>query len=419
MIIIVSSLLFLLSIINYLFARTFLYPPFIFSFLWALLLLILKCAGSMFYSISNETLLIFLFGAIAFSLGGFIPLLLKRSRRKEKPLLYRENRWPEYIINIILLFSICFLPYYVYCLVKAGISSGFGNFWMGLKYQMVNNKANLGVGLFRIQALVGFTSILSYLEYKLGRLTKKKALIMILIALFYELSTTQRVGAFRLICALLGVKFVLERRINYRFLLTTIVLGFFAFVIPAILVEQISKTGNLSAKFLSATKLTLLYGEGGLIAFDRVIATPTNYIGPRLATYRFFLALSNALGYTNFELPKLIPILTFTPLPTNVYTMYFSYFMDFGYLGVFGLTFLIGIVSSFIFIHAYYDKNEIYIFLYGIMIIATILISSMNEIFYTSISYWLQAILFILVAYKIPMFFKRRKDEKRIRFNNN
>ena len=416
MIILFSILLFILSIFNYLLVRSFLYPPFIFSFLWALLLLVLKFAGSMFYSISHETLFLYLIGAVAFSIGGLFPLLFKYSREK-KVLLSEKSKWPEFVINIGLVFSLILLPYYLYYLIGAGLSSGFGNFWMGLKYQMVNNEMILRAPLFRFKAFVGFTAILAYLEYKCGKVTKKKALLIIIIAMVYELSTAQRAGVFRLIFALLGVKFMTEKKFDYKFLGKMLVLFFLMFTIPAILIGQIQKSSSLIEMFSSGIKLVVLYGVGGLVAFDKVIASPSFYISPRITTFRFFSALLNILGYTKYELPSFIPIITFTPLPTNVYTFYFSYFMDFGYFSLFMLTLLIGMFSSFIFMHAYYDKNNIFIFLYG-LVIAGVLISSMNEVFYTAISYWLQAIILLLIVYKLPSLFRRREDEKRVRYSN-
>jgi len=416
MLIIFSLLLFILSILNYLLARSFLYPPFIFSIFWALLLLVLKFAGNMFYSISYETLFLYFIGAVAFSIGGLVPLLFKHSREKEVT-FSEKSKWPEFVINIGLIFSLILLPYYFYYLIRVGLSSGLGNFWMGLKYQLVNNKMILSTPLSRFRAFVGFTSILAYLEYKCGKVTKKKALLIIIIAMIYELSTTQRAGAFRLVFVLLGVKFITERMINYRFLGKMLVLFFFMFIIPAILIGQIQKSSSLIESFSSGMKLVALYGVGGLVAFGKVIANPSFYIGSRITTFRFFSALLNTLGYTKYELPTFNPIFTLTPLPTNTYTFYFSYFMDFGYFGLFMLTFLIGIFSSFIFMRAYYGKNNIFIFLYG-LVIAVILVSSMNEIFYTAISYWLQAIIFLLIVYKLPSLFRRREDEKGIRYSN-
>jgi len=97
----------------------------------------------------------------------------------------------------------------------------------------------------------------------------------------------------------------------------------------------------------------------------------------------------------------MVPIYTDTPLPTNVYTIYYTYFLDYGYLGVFILMFIIGIFSSLVFKRAYIKKEKIYIFLYG-MVFAGLIISCANEFFFTTVSYWIQAIIFLYIIYRFP-----------------
>jgi len=145
----------------------------------------------------------------------------------------------------------------------------------------------------------------------------------------------------------------------------------------------------------------MVYLLGGVVAFDNVVKNTELYAGPRLTTFRFIFAFLDRIGLANYDLPKFIPVYTYTPAPTNVYTIYFSYFLDYGYMGIFILLFIIGFFSSTIFISAYFKRSKNGIFLYG-MVISALLISNVNEAFFIPLSYWLQAVIFLFFVCKFP-----------------
>jgi putative transposase len=64
-----------------------------------------------------------------------------------------------------------------------------------------------------------------------------------------------------------------------------------------------------------------------------------------------------------------------------------------------------------VFKRAYFKKEKIYIFLYG-MVFAGLIISCAAEDFFIALSYWLQAIIFLYIIYKLPNLLIKPLKEK-------
>jgi oligosaccharide repeat unit polymerase len=399
--IIFSAMLFTLAVFNYYIAGTYLYPPVIFSVFWAVLLFVLALSGNMFYSISHSTLFIYLMGALAFSAGAIVPVMM---RRIKKPKAYNlktiKNKYSDVIINIGLIASIFVFPYYCFKLYQIASSSGFSNLWVGLRYATVYGGASIG-WLTYFVAFVRFLAVFSYIESKNVKSRKIRAYILIVLSLMYDLLSMGRTAAFSLILVLLGVKVVLEKKVSFKSILIFAIISFIVFAIPAVLLGKGGSIGNsLSENVRGVSNSLTVYLLGGVVAFDNVVKNPGLYAGPIITTFRFFLALLNRIGIGHYDLPRFVSMVTYTPSPTNVYTIYFSYFLDYGNMGIFIFLFIIGFFSSIVFINAYFKSSKISTFLYG-MVIAALLVSNGGEAFFSALSSWLQAGIFLFFVYKL------------------
>jgi len=159
--IIFSVMLFLLATFNYYITGICLYPPVIFSVFWAGLLFVLALSGNMFYSISYNTLFIYLMGALAFSTGAILPIIMRRTK-KVYNLNIIKNEYSDAIINIGLIVFIFVFPYYCFKLYKIASSSAFSNLYVGLRYEMSYGGASIGWLAYFI-SFVRFLAIFSYL----------------------------------------------------------------------------------------------------------------------------------------------------------------------------------------------------------------------------------------------------------------
>lgn len=430
LLIIFSLMLLLLAILNYYIGKTLLYPPVIFSLWWALLLFFLVIAGDMFYEVSADTLLIYFMGAFAFSLGGIIPFIVARknvSNKKSEGIIQKVFEYKSFhrkIINAGLLISLIILPFFWFKVRDIATLSNINNFWVAIRYETVYGNANLGFFKYFL-GILNLFAIFSYLESldKISKTDKIKMYLIIIVIIIYNLLLMQRIGIIFLVFTLIAVKFMYERKINFQFLFKSIAVLVILFGIPAVL---LGKGGSIHNSLLEniegILKMAALYTLGGAVGFNNVVMNPCQYIDTGFTTFRFFYALLNRIGLAHYNLPKMIPIYTYTPLPTNVYTIYYTYFLDYGYLGVFILMLIIGIFSSFVFKRAYFKKDKIYIFLYG-MVFAGVIISCANEFFFTTLSYWIQAIIFLYIIYRFPKLLlkplknRRREEVEKIRYS--
>jgi len=404
--VIFSAMLFTLAVFNYRIAGTYLYPPVIFSFFWAGLLFVLALSGNMFYSISYNTLFIYFMGALAFSTGAIIPMTMRRvGKAKDHNLRTVESRYSDVIINIGLIASIVVFPYYCFKLYHIASSSGFSNLWVGLRYATVYGGVSVE-WLAYFVAFVTFLAVFSYIESKNVKSRRIRAYILIVLSLMYSLLSMARIGTINLIFMLLGVRAVLEKKVSFKPILVFAIVLFIVFAIPAVLLGKGGSIGNSLSDNLRGTLNSLMvYLLGGVVAFGNVVKTPGLYAGSGMTTFKFFLTLLNRIGIGHYDLSHFIPMVTYTPSPTNVYTIYFSYFLDYGYLGICIMLVLIGFFSSIVFIDAYVKGSKISIFLYG-MVIAALLFSSASEAFFITLSYWLQAGIFLFLVYKFPLMIK-------------
>ena len=137
---------------------------------------------------------------------------------------------------------------------------------------------------------------------------------------------------------------------------------------------------------------------GGLVAFDKVVqdAAPAS---PPFYTLRFFYAVAQSLGW-NTELPHIILPFSTVPDLTNVYTMYYPYYTDFGIAGLCLLTAIVGGALTALYRAARAGRPAAAV-LYGLAF-AFLLLSSSLEGFIVNLSYWIRATVFVNLFFRLP-----------------
>jgi oligosaccharide repeat unit polymerase len=397
----------ILTLIDYKIAKTFLYPPAIFSALWAILLVALVLSGETFYPVTSKTLGIYFVGAFSFSLGGILALITHKNNKSriecinELKCSNQRSLFIHKCLKIMLAFLILLFPYYVYRMLSFGQTSGMPNIWIGIRYQTsILMEGKLGIFSYII-ALSQFTAFISFYETRRHNDKSYISYLSIIVALLYQFFTVSRLGIINLIVGLIGIDFVSSG----RFKLKPILIGSFAllisFAIPAIL---LNKGGSLDAgireNLAGVLKSFQVYSLGGLVAFDSVVNSPYIFINAYIPTLRFFYSVANMFG-ANVYFPAVNTQVVFTPQPTNVYTIYSSYFLDFGLGGIIIILIIIGFLSVLIYKQALKHRPEGTI-LYGIML-GSLVVSCANEAFWTTLSSWIQATVLIIILYRFPL----------------
>lgn len=389
----------MLMYINYCVSRSLLYPPAAFTCLWAVMLSLLALSGNFFYPVSDYTLLIFTLGSLAFSMGGFFSetSLINQCRRSCATYSYRRVAW---LLDKTIWLLILMIPFYFKRLHELSALSGVDDFWMGIRTQTSSGqKDSVGFGLFGyLIALANFSSIAALSECIRASYSKRKTALIILLTFSYGMTTAARTGTITLLLSLICTLLLYGKfKARTAFLFSASFL--FLFSAPAIL---LGKGGNVDASFSENMEGVIhslqIYTLAGLVAFDQTVLHPGS-IPSNNSTFMFFFSLLKALG---FDVKTVSPILdyTSTPVPTNVYSVYFPYYSDMGLIGLVCIMFVLGAALSFFYRRAVSARPE-FIVLYSLGF-ASLMLTCFVEAFFTALSYWIQATIFSFVLYNMP-----------------
>ena len=194
----------MLSVVNLRLEGSLKYPPTLFAAWWSLLLAALAASGDAFFPISTAALGIYILGACALSVGGLFALLLFRRNRIPRPLPIRnwECRGRVLTGSVILLAAL--FPGLWQRIVQISAASGVHNFWVGVRFQTMQEGSTLGF----FDYLIFFSTIVALAAFENSQRRKTGrwlAAAAIVICLAYHLVAASRLGALILIAGLVGI----------------------------------------------------------------------------------------------------------------------------------------------------------------------------------------------------------------------
>ncbi|MHB8792312.1 MAG: O-antigen polymerase [Thermoleophilia bacterium] len=394
-----------IAALNFLVTKSFRYPPSYFAVIWAIFLFALLISDNFFYPVSLKTLTIFTLANVMFSLGGLLVISMYQNNRKATALIRnpRDTLFVKRFLDISLLLLLLSLPIYWQHLQQLSTNLAIEDFWISLRTQTASgDSSEQGFGIFAyLTAFSTFIAIAACYENNGSPFMRLRAYALITISLIYNVLTVSRLGAVVTIFGVIGVILIRDGRIKIRTLLIGFIVFSLVFSVPAMILKKGGSLENdISENTATIFESFQLYSLGGLVAFDSAVDSREN-IETNWLSLRFFSTLANSFG-ADFDPPSLILDYAFTPQPTNLYTMFFAYYFDFGFAGLAVLMFIFGALTTWIYLRAINGDAQAAI-LYG-LIFASLLLSSANEPFLTTISYWMQAILFTFVFYKLPLY---------------
>jgi oligosaccharide repeat unit polymerase len=384
----------ILSGINYRLGGSFVYPPALFAGWWSLLLVALACSGGIFLPISSYTLIIYIVGPCAMSLGGMAALVSWGRRfagRSSRGSWECRNR----ILTGSLILLTVLLPALWYRIQQLSAASGVRDFWVGVRLQTMQSDKTLGV----FDELIFFSTITAWVAFmeqqRLGT-GRLRAVVAIILGVLYHLATASRLGALILIGGLVGITLIHGKNL-FRSLVGGGMAVIVVFVSMALALNKGTERGDSSTeKAISLAHSFQLYALGGVVAFDSVaagLATPES----QGRTYRVLYAAARTSGY-NVELPQLPSQYVYTPIPTNVYSIYYPYFVDFGPIGVGIVLSILGLLFTLIYLSA---KGGAGPFMVGYgLLFSYITLSSADEYVFSLVSMNVRAGLFLALLYR-------------------
>lgn len=315
---------------------TILFPPALFCAIWSVTLLGLTTAGNTFLPLSDYTCLVFLVGAVAFSIGGAISLCASRSPSLNREVLTASNATIRIALDVLLAAVVLAFPYYMHLAVRLAGTSNPIYMFAEIRRQMVTSTGGSPFGLAaNLNVVAGLVATAQFFELDGSWPRRIRAGLAVLLTLCYSSLTGSKGGALILI-TLFFVLQVRARRIKPAVTLgaAAIVVSFFVGGLFAV---------NLSGRHFEGAGAAMRevgseiesYWLGSPVAFGQIAARPDSLASAENIG-RFFLQTGQSLGL-HTEVPSLYAKYTAVRgdgSDTNTYTIYFSYFKDYGWFGM-------------------------------------------------------------------------------------
>jgi oligosaccharide repeat unit polymerase len=343
MVLLVGIGLFALAIACYRIGRSWLFPPALYAVVWSMVMFVAFLTQYKGYTLSEEAALIFIAGVTSFVFGGFVVTLYFGNKVQTVSVPLRREK---YIKTFIMVYSVglwSLIPAFIIAVNEAGQTVGIDQFALAARYTL-GQVDRTGIPRF-YQSLTSIGSVLAFCAAWLYNGSRRDKILLGLgvgAPLTMSVLTFSRSPVYAL---LIGVLAILAFRKTVKS--STLAIGaLIVLIITMSMGAFLGKTPGLFDTQGSSTEVMdslLVYYIGGPLAFSEVLASPST-VGEQQLSLRFFTQAFQSFG-AEITLPDNVLAYVTEDLG-NVYTMYFAYWLDWGWLGVIGVSVLAGIVCT-------------------------------------------------------------------------
>ena len=384
-----------------------LHPSVVQSGLWAVQIIGLIILKDRFIEPASEALFLTVIGSLMFSigshcssnnLGGYGNIMTSRKIRTDN-----LSWW-----LIALIIAICLYNQYRIFLELAGGEDFARGLVIVRTLMSIENDEVYGVYKYGYSIAVGALLLLQtfIIKNRPSFFYISMFVFYFFVALFTAILSTGR-GNVSYIFVLLGLVYILcgkKNQINRRLFKALGLVSLITFLIFWVMGNLMGKAGDNA---IDAISDILDYQFSPLLALSVYLEShPITIFGHEYGsnTFRFFISLLSFIGLHD-KPPSLVQEFVNVPQSTNVYTAYFNYIKDFGWLGVTVISFLLGLLHGILFRWSMRDKNNdfaLYILAISYM---PLLYSLGGEAYFSLLSIWIQYFL-------IGIFLTQRNKKK-------
>ena len=331
---------------NFYVGRSLLFPPCLFTGMWLINLGVLLVSDHLFYQVGDTACLVYLVGALSFSLGGVLVYARSECGSCARPtqlvLTGEARRDVRCALDLMLLLLIISLPYYFYIAktLAGNVSAEFVLDAIRMREVSASGKSNpFGhfAGNLAILALLCAPAV--YYESDSSVRWRIRITLSVLLALAYGFLSGSKEGVL-VFLTLIFVAWLKTGRLRLRNLVVSLVLMLGLFSLGLVAINFVSQSqAGLEPIVTKVGSAILVYWLAGVVAFGKVANHP-DVIHVTQNIWRFFLETARDLGVRVAEPSLHEPYAVVSAQPeirqmgANTYTAYISYFPDFGWLGV-------------------------------------------------------------------------------------
>jgi oligosaccharide repeat unit polymerase len=288
------------------------------------------------------------------------------------------------VYNVMFILAVICVPlslYYTYKFVTANALSD--NIFFNLRYYATDSHD--APSFLKYTTYIALIPLLA--ECNSPQINKLRLLLLFCLNIMLGLATMAKTALFTTI---ISTVFVL----SYNGKISKAVFGyvFIGFIALTILFNNIrSFSGDAGGDDADVISVYLL---SPIPAFDTAVNLHhVSYDGS--STFRFFYQFAKSCGF-DVEAKRTVQEFVRVPMMTNVYTIFYQYYLDFGYIGIL----IFGLVNGWIYGRVYAKINECpHLKLFYAYLFVSLCLQFFNEVFWVVFSIVIQVFILSKIIY--------------------
>jgi oligosaccharide repeat unit polymerase len=403
MLVITTAALAALTLLMLVAARNTLFPPVLFCGTWLVTMLGLLVAGDIVYDAGEYAYLVFLTGALAFSAGGIVMLGLCGRPPAYPRAPVKTPRVTRTALDILLLLLCASFPYYLRLAFSIAGTTELAPAVNSIRQQTIESEGQRIFGTVgaNLAVVASLTAVAMVYETDGTWLRRLRALVAAVVALAYSMLTGSKGGTLLLLTLFLVTQVRAGRiRIGATLGVLTVVLAFFVAGLTVINFSG-QRVTDVQTASRALGLVFVSYWLGAPVAFGTMAERPDSMDSSENIG-RFFMETGRSLGL-DVTVPSLYDkyALVGPGIDTNTYTVYFSYFKDYGWWGTVLLLAALGAFLTLLWKRALM-RNPVAILMYSLLC-KDIVMSFYAENFFLDLNGLLKAmILYSALYYLLP-----------------
>jgi oligosaccharide repeat unit polymerase len=410
MLFLTTVILVLLTFVNYrVGGKGILYPPVVFCAVWAVDIFLIWIMGDYFYPILPQTLMIFVGGALAFSLASGITWTYLNL----KPNTVRSpQESSKRTLNILVLLVLCAGPLGYQYISGLAAQSNF-NSLTAVAVGLMDETRQSDPQYSLFMNLLSFSLIVAMIAFREAGQGRMRAAIAVAFTMGINLLTGGRSVIAMLVFSMVALSWLRDRRVHWKFLivLAMVTLILFSAVAIALGKADARTDASLVDNAGPLAQGLVLYACGGVVAFDRLIREP-NLVPFAWRIDQFFVLTMNKFG-THFEAPSnRAAFVTIGPhgAVQNIFTIYFAY-LEWGTAGMMVLIAFIGFVTTLVYKRAM-EGSSVASLIYGALFTG-LLLSPYAEYFFLNLNLLVKLYAVAWLVYCFPSWWTGFRERTR------
>lgn len=354
---------------------------------WILVLLMYILVHQQLYSLSMNFVICLVLWVFPFTFTSFFVYKITPPYSKPEWVPYEKH------VNIITLIALFLVPFAVVKAIQHALILGSPDSLIAtLREQAITPEENqLGIVKYFIYVI----NVLLMIEVNRRNIRKKRLAITIILCILFFVATMAKLTLSIYLFSALYLLYS-NKKISLKPIAITI-LGLVA-LIPALFLLR----GSDSSGEVDIMSILLTYSVASIIAFDYI--TPASSVLWGGTTFRPLYHILSILGY-NYNLPQTLQDFVFVPMITNVYTIMFPFYQDFGKEGVLVFSMILGAILGYIYKKAQTGFTILkYIYAY---IFSLLILQFFDELILQGISSILQIVIVLLLCHVKFVFNKK------------